>query len=348
MARGKTASNQAGGSPTIDAPSWWSKAVRDGERLAPPARPVLARIEASIFSDDLESEAHERPFDALEDVPIELAWMAVREAHGRIDVGFAANRLSLEEADSLRQRLCRLELGLVESALQAEVRAHRQLLRDISHDIRSPLNSILFLADGLYGQQSGPLSKVQRRQMGVIYSGAASLLNLVNDLLDFARSSEGDIGRPATVPFSLPGVLADVRRLVNPLAAHRSTELHVELDCEGPCQGDPQLVSRLLMNLVSNAIDAAGDGGRVLLRATEEGPDLELVVEDNGPGADLQSMRQFLSAQPDASLTRMLQGRTHGLGLIICGRLVRAAGGSIDVDLVRSGGTRFSIRLPYR
>jgi len=313
------------------------------------ARPVLARLEALLFGKGGGHRAEHAVFDPFDDVPVEIAWEAVRAAHRRLDKAAQDSGLSPEEIRSLRERLGDAELELVETALHAEVRAHRQLLRDISHDIRSPLNSILFLADGLYSEQSGPLTKVQRRQMGVVYSGAASLLNLVNDLLDFARSSDGaDIGRPATVPFSLAGVLADVRRLVNPLASHHSTALGVELDCEGPCHGDPQLVSRILINLLSNAIDAAGDGGKVMLEASEEDGFLELVVEDDGPGVDLNSVRQFLSSNPDTKLTRMLQGRTHGLGLIICGRLVRAAGGDVNVDLVPSGGTRFTIRLPYR
>lgn len=252
------------------------------------------------------------------------------------------------EIRRMRRRLGDLTTRLWEASVETELSAYRRLLRDISHDIRSPLNSILFLADGLYSEQSGSLNKTQRRQMGVVYSAAASLLNLVNDLLDFARTAEGDVGEVAEVPFSAAGVVADVRRLVRPIAEHRGCALRMEVEARGPRVGDPQLLSRVLINLLSNAVEAAGENGEVVLRMSDEAGILRVEVMDDGCGAPVDRLRELLRPPRDEPLTRMLHGQIHGLGLVICGRMVRATGGDIDVDEGEEGGrTRFVVELPF-
>lgn len=275
---------------------------------------------------------------------------AVAHLHACLDARSGEGTCPEEEAEirRTRRRLAELTTRLWKASVETELSAYRRLLRDISHDIRSPLNSILFLADGLYSEQSGSLNKRQRRQMGVVYSAAASLLNLVNDLLDFARTAEGDVGEVAEVPFSAAGVVADVRRLVRPIAEHRGCALRMEVEARGPRVGDPQLLSRVLINLLSNAVEAAGENGEVVLRMGDEGGTLRVEVMDDGCGAPVERLRELLRPPRDEPLTRMLHGQIHGLGLVICGRMVRATGGDIDVDEGESGGrTRFVVELPF-
>lgn len=276
-----------------------------------------------------------------------VVWEALEALHAELDRQHE-DGLPLEEVSVRRAHLVGLGRALVEAGIGSEVTAHRELLRDVSHDIRSPLNSILFLTEGLYSQRGAGLSASQKRQIGIVYAAAASLLNLVNDLLDFARTSEGDVGGVAEVPFGLPTVVTDLKRLVTPLSDHHRTDLRIEIETSGARRGDPQVLYRLLINLVSNAIEAAGEGGSVelALRDTEDGG-LGVTVSNDGSGADIEAMRAMLEPQSEGTLTRRLRGRTHGLGLVICGRLVRAAGGSLELEGNEDGGARFSVELPF-
>ncbi len=305
------------------------------------------RLGALAWSDDAppaESELR----DLLHDHPLDGVWDALAELHRELDVA-SGNDLGPAEVDRRRQGLVDLGRRLARSAPEAAVRSYRELLRDISHDVRSPLNSILFLSEGLTSHQSAGLSTTQKRQAGIVYAAAASLLNLVNDLLDFSRTTEGDVGGVAGIPFSVTSVVADVKRLVAPLADYHDTDLEIVSTVKKPRTGDPQLLCRLLINLVSNAIEAADVGGRVEVGIEPtEAPGLRITVADNGTDAELETIRSLLAPQPEERLTRMLHGRTHGLGLIIVGRLVRATGGSVRVESRdENGGTRFRVDLPF-
>ena len=275
-----------------------------------------------------------------------LLWEALGALHHELD---ADGPDSARELKRRRARLVLLGREVGEACSATAVRAYRDLLRDVSHDIRSPLNSILFLAEGLTSHQSSGLSAAQKRQVGIVYAAAASLLNLVNDLLDFSRTSEQDVGEVASIPFSVPSVMADVKRLIAPLADYHDTDLTVESTVQQPRKGDPQLLCRLLINLGSNAIEAADVGGHVDVRIDDaDGEALRVVVADDGGGAEIDVIRKLLTPQPEVHLTRMLHGRTHGLGLVICGRLMRAAGGSVHVQEGEGGGgTKFELLLPF-
>lgn len=318
--------------------------------MSPDAVHVMRLLVDRVLRGSLDDQDRDRDRLELEDLLDEFGlrtlWAGIDGIHFALDL---RTDLNPEKLEVRRSRLARVMYEVAQLARDGEIRAQRALLRDISHDIRSPLNSILFLSEGLYTHNSSNLTGAQHRQLGIVYAAAASLLNLVNDLLDFSRTNEGDVGGVAQIPFGIAAVLADVKRLVGPLADHHDTDFTLACRVKGPRRGDPQVLCRLLINLISNAIEAAGEQGEVecVLDDTDEG-DLSIGIVDNGPGADVESLRDLLAPQQEGEITRMLRGRTHGLGLVICGRLVRAAGGSVEVESRDGGGTRFEVRLPFR
>ena len=244
-------------------------------------------------------------------------------------------------------RLDRAALELAEAALSQRFALHRQVVQDVSHDIRSPLNSILLLADALL---NGPdsLSPLQRRQASVLCDASVSLVRLVNDLIDASRMDErGEISVEKT-PFSVDDLLNDVRRIALPLAEHRGVELLMEAEGPSRRRGDRKLLGRILINLVSNGIEAAGEGGRVEVRLGDSTlGDLCAEVVDSGRDANISRLREHLdvSAGP---YPRREEGWTRGLGLAICGRLVSAADGTVTVGRLQDGRTRFQLELPFR
>lgn len=316
-------------------------------RLSAETRPVAEVLQLHLFPGSEDPVAGvpstARPADLWQAVG------ALREAilEGR-DRGAAP-----EQVDRLHRRLDAAAEALNERFYRRTVAETRKLIQDVSHDIRSPLNSILFLADTLFHQHAGQLNDVQRRQVGVLYTAAVTLVGLVNDLIDAGRLGEGEEIPVAHVAFSLEAVLNDVESLLAPLAEHRRVALRFQLETLGPRTGDRQLLSRVLLNLVTNAIQAAEDGGRVEVRATEpvKGT-LRVEVQDDGEDTDLERLRGLLEEVSPVFPKRRREGWTHGLGLAISSRLVRAAGGSIGVTGASAGpapegGTTFRVELPF-
>lgn len=239
-------------------------------------------------------------------------------------------------------------LAWAEDTLEHQATAQRRFLRDVSHDIRSPLNSILFLADALRSRHSGDLNSVQSRQVDVLFMASVTLVKLVNDLIDYSHlNGEADI-TVADSPFSVESVVDDVQSLIGPLVAYHEVSLDVQQTETNPRTGDAQILNRVLLNLLSNAVNALSEGGTVWLRVWD-GPDgtLEASVTDDGLHADIERIQNALRAALGGATTAETQGWTHGLGLSISARLVAAAGGSLEAEPAEGGGTRMRLSLPF-
>lgn len=335
--------DEGAGSPDRT-PAWWS--LEDALEAVPEAgRPLLERLGRRLFLDDAEVAGGGAGVERAP--PLEVAWDVIERLREAI-LRAAGNGASPGQVRILHGRLDREARALTLREVGRCFSDSRTLLRDVSHDLRSPLNSVLFLADTLMSEHSGQLNEVQRRQVGVLYTAAVTLVGLVNDLIDASRLGEGLEIAVARAAFTVDAVLSDLKSLLGPLAAHRGATLRFHVETVGPRTGDRQLLSRVLINLVTNAIQAAGDEGHVEVHVT--GPRegwLRVEVRDDGEGEDPEELGRLLSEDADPYGAGRTRGWTHGLGLAISSRLVRAAGGTITVDSRAGVGTRFSVDLPF-
>jgi signal transduction histidine kinase len=346
MKEAPSAWDEAEAVPTVAEMAW--RRVRD--ELPESQRETVRALARAIEGTPVGTPSSPAVADALADEALADLSGAVGRLHEGLDRVLADEAAGGEEVRDARRRLSRLTGRLWQESVDRSVEAYHGILRDVSHDIRSPLNSILFLVDGLYSGQSGSLNDAQHRQLGVVYSAAASLLKLVNDLLDFARIAQDETGLVDEVRFSVGGVLQEVRRLVNPIAEHRNCRLRTDVDVAEPRRGDPQMLSRILINLVSNGIDAAADDGSVVVRVGGDEETLQVSVLDDGDDVSVEKLREAIATKDleQGRLGRILSGRTQGLGLILCGRMIQAAGGEIEVGRTEDGWTRFAVSLPFR
>ena len=277
---------------------------------------------------------------------LEIASAAVRGIRESV-IESAERGVPPRRVRAMHAQLDRDFAALVVRILDRRTADARSLLRDVSHDLRSPLNSILFLADALATEHSGALNDVQRRQVGVLYSAAVSLVGLVNDLIDVARLGDAASIEVTSEPFSLEAVLQEVDQLVGPLATHGEVDLRFRLETLGPRLGDRRILTRVLINLVTNAVQATGPGARVDVRAVEHEGRLRVTVQDSGESPDIEELRARLRDAPLPGIGARSQGWTHGLGLAICSRLVEASRGEIGVAAASGGGCRFTVDLPF-
>src|SRR3989441_2010393 len=160
-----------------------------------------------------------------------------------------------------------------------------ELLVQIAHDLRSPLTSILFLAETLQRGQSGSVTELQRRQLGLIYGAALGLSSVASDVIELARGGDQLVEKESE-PFSVTGVLDSVRDIVWPIAEEKRLTMRVLPPPTDQRLGHPIALGRVLLNLTTNALKFT-DEGYVEIVTRETAPTgVEFAVRDSGKGID--------------------------------------------------------------
>jgi two-component system sensor histidine kinase/response regulator len=238
-----------------------------------------------------------------------------------------------------------------EAALEAS-RAKSDFLSSMSHEIRTPMNAVLGMADMLW---ESDLTEEQRRYLDIMRNNGATLLDLINDILDLAKVESGQL-RFEEVDF-------DIRELVDKAAetmAMRAHEKHLELaglvapDVPHNLVGDPLRLRQVIVNLLSNAVKFT-DRGEIVLSVEMVHLDtgtgtvsVRFSVTDTGIGIPREKTDSIFGAftQADSSTTRKYGGT--GLGLTIVKRLVEMYHGQVTVESEVGKGSTFSFSAEFK
>jgi hypothetical protein len=214
-----------------------------------------------------------------------------------------------------------------------------ELIREVAHDLQSPLTSILFLSETLRRGQSGAVAELQQRQLGIIYSAALGLISMANSLIELLRGGEGLTESAA--PFSVPEMLEQVRDLAHPMAEEKALTLRVRATRTGMRMGHPTALSRVLVNLTTNALKFT-DAGYVEVTAVARGESrVEFSVRDTGRGLSQDDAGALYEPFRRGPAGGALAFSGSGLGLAICRKLVQAMGSQLEYETVTDWGTRF-------
>jgi signal transduction histidine kinase len=222
-----------------------------------------------------------------------------------------------------------------------------RFVSNMSHEFRTPLNSILALSRLLIDGIDGPLNTEQLRQVDYIRKAAQGLLEMVNDLLDLAKVEAGKLDvRP--VAFEVGDLFASLRGSLKPLQVNPAVELRFEQPPGLPAlYNDEQKVAQVLRNLISNALKFT-ESGHVRVSARHDAVHQRIVftVEDTGIGIAPEATRGIFEefTQIDGALQR---GGT-GLGLPLSRRLALLMGGDVTVKSTLGVGSMFELFLPVR
>ena len=221
------------------------------------------------------------------------------------------------------------------------------LLVEVAHDLRSPLTSILFLAETLRAGRGRPLEPAQERQLKLIYTAAFELSSLANDLTELAQGGEQLLERDP-VPFAIGNVLASVRDIVQPIAEEKGLEVRLETSGADRRVGHPAALGRVLLNLVSNALRCTDHGFVEASAHNLSDTRIEFAVRDTGPGVPDEVIASLFQPFDAHRLARSRAFSSSGLGLAICRRLVTAMGGELKVRSAQDRGScfYFALELP--
>jgi hypothetical protein len=219
-----------------------------------------------------------------------------------------------------------------------------EFVNAVSHDLRTPLTTIMGYAEFLEDEIGGAITPTQAEFVEQIQKSARRLEGLVDDLLDFARIEAGTF-RLRLAPGDLREPAREIAESLRPQA--EEAHLHVELALpESPLitRMDARRIQQVLTNLLHNAIKFTPAGGTITVRACDLGEGLRCEVQDTGPGiAEADKAKLF---QRFSQLQRGMAKGGTGLGLSISKSIVEAHGGAIGVDSQPGNGSCFWFWLP--
>jgi len=226
----------------------------------------------------------------------------------------------------------------------------KDLYSMVTHDLRNPANIISMTLELVLEEVVGPLTDLQREQLGLADEAAQKLVRLVSDYLDYAKIDEGYFTlEPSRV--NLVEVIASCVRQVAVLAQARGQTLTTHLNVGLPeslfLSADSARIKQTLDNLLSNAVKYTPEGGKIEVRLSSEGHYARVCVQDNGQGISIEGLKTlFGKFQRLPGEGRRTQGT--GLGLLICKTIVEAHGGKIWAESrgVPGEGSSFIFELP--
>jgi len=244
----------------------------------------------------------------------------------------------------------REELSAARDQLLAARSTQTNFLAAMSHDLRTPLNSIIGFSEMMEREVFGPIENEKYSSYAsIVCQSAKQLLALVNDILDLSKME--------TMGYTLKKERydpikhsRDVGQSFEYIAREKAIDYRVVATKNAPLMltADPRVATQIQNNLLSNAFKHVGRGGMVrLIWDRAANGDVTLTVEDDGPGIDDLVLNNF--GQPflvGNAFEASASAKTHGLGLYICKRYVEARGGHLDVANREDGGAMVTASWP--
>ena len=237
------------------------------------------------------------------------------------------------------------ELAARDEALRTSDRLRRQMLADVSHELKTPLTSIRGYVETLRMSERAGDAAARARHLDTVERETERLQRIVQDLVDLARYENG-AGSLDVRTFAADRLLGHVVRRHDPEAQRMAVELRTFVDRDADqIEGDPDRLEQVIENLVSYALRHTPSGGVIEIRASTEPSAVSLSVVDSGTGIGKEHLPHVFDRfyKVDASRTNGSGG--SGLGLSIAKAIVERHGGTIRVTSV-PGRTEFRVVLP--
>ncbi|MEH2318909.1 sensor histidine kinase [Nostoc sp.] len=262
---------------------------------------------------------------------------------------------SIAEFVALTLEVCdrkRAESALREAKEVAEManRAKSTFLKNISYELKTPLNSILEISESLQNEVYASVSEEQRQSLNILESSGKNLLELINQILDLTdiESSKIELQLATT---SIRGLCDSSLSFVKHLAFQKNIHLSLQIPEElEPIQVDERRIRQVFINLLTNAIKFTKEGGKVWIEVQPNSTNKYIFFSVVDTGIGMLSDDLFKLFQPfmqvENSSTRRSGG--SGLGLVMVQKIVELHGGTVHAESQLGKGSRFTVKLPWK
>ncbi len=222
----------------------------------------------------------------------------------------------------------------------------RELIANISHDLRSPLASIQGYLETVLMKESTLSLEQRRRFLNTVYHNVSMLSRLVNELFELSKLDARQV-EPQTEPFSLAELAQDLILEFQPQAEEKRIRLHPPNSPNLPfVYADIGMIERALSNLLENALRYTPEGGDVTVKLTPLENSVQVCVQDNGQGISPEDLPFIFDRFYRADKSRAKNASSAGLGLAIAQKILEAHNSQICVQSEINTGTTFTFELP--
>ncbi len=237
---------------------------------------------------------------------------------------------------------------MIDALMEAE-RSKDDFLANISHEIRTPVNTICGMSEMALREQDG--ERVREEVFGIRNAGH-NLMSLVNDILDFSQLQQGKMNLEEEA-YQITSTINDIINTAMARKGDKPIELIVNCAADIPSElfGDEKKIRRVIMNLVDNAIKFTNEGGVVIdisARRENYGVNLCVTVKDTGRGISEESLEKLFESFSQVDTRRNRQEGGVGLGLAISRALIAKMGGTITVRSQLGKGSIFRFVVPQK
>ena len=219
-----------------------------------------------------------------------------------------------------------------------------EFISSVSHELRTPLTAINGWAETIMNGEVRDGADV-KKGMGIIVSEARRLTNMVEELLEFSRISEGRFTL-AVEPLDLKAELEDAVYTYREFFRREGIDLTYQ-DCPEesiPISGDPERLRQVFCNLLDNAAKHGGSGGRIDVSIRQDILDAVIEIRDYGPGIPEEELPYLKNKFYKGSS----KARGSGIGLAVCEEITTRHEGTLDIGNAEGGGCLVTIRLPVK
>ncbi|MEG0878046.1 MAG: sensor histidine kinase KdpD [Oscillospiraceae bacterium] len=246
--------------------------------------------------------------------------------------------LALENEKAIKER----EQAAI-LAKNEQLRAN--LLRSISHDLRTPLTSISGNA-GILLSSGKSIDETRKKELYTdIYDDSLWLINLVENLLSVTRLEDGSMNLHMAAEL-MSEVIDEALQHINRNSIEHKITVHSKDDLI-MAKMDARLIVQVIINIVDNAIKYTGSGSEITISVAKQGDKVLTQISDNGSGLSEQSKEHIFEMFYTANTKVADSRRGMGLGLALCKSIITAHGGEIKASDNKPQGTIFSFTLPY-
>ncbi len=270
---------------------------------------------------------------------VDLVLRPLRAADGRVAFIVAEGR-QVSDRKRAEERIARqnAELSVLTDRLARIHNFREQLLAELSHDLRAPMQIVLTRAERL---QRHPRRDIVKTEAQGIRLAALDALEQVDAMLEQVRRDHGE-ARLALVDDDLAANVRSVAEQFDALASDRGVRLVVETPDRAPARFDPERISRVVSNLLANALRFAAAGGAARCTLAIDGDAAVIEVADSGVGVPPEQREVLFERYRTAD-----NGRSGtGLGLAIVREFVALHGGTVAIGEAPEGGALFTVRIP--